>query len=149
MPAIRCPNCAKFASLETTDPPEIQSESVDEGEEGAYQITGEVRIVRECDGCGEELKEALLEFTIECPRGFNEEVWEYEVEATSHERTQTKGKKGRPIRNRRYMKTFYGAEITTTFTPPPATDEGEEVKAGDIEVSVTVEEQASYFEELV
>jgi len=131
--------------LETNESPEIQSEAVEGSDEDQYQISGEVRVVRECADCGEELKEANLEFVIECPPGFNEETWGYELDAVSHERAQTKGKKGRPIRSRRYMRMYYGAEITVTFTPPPVG----EVETEGIDVSVTVEEQASYFEELV
>lgn len=168
MPAIRCPNCEKFASLETGEEPEIQGDEVQGDEDDGFIITGEVRIVRICQDCGEELKEANLEFEMECPPGFSEDGWEYELGATATERIDRVNAKGRPIKPR-YAKSFYGAEITATFTGPEETCvacngsghydadgspecsacEGSGKTREETEVSVTVDEQASFFEELV
>ncbi len=168
MPAIRCPNCEKFASLETAEEPEIQGEEIQGDEDDGYFITGEVRIVRVCQDCGEELKEANLEFEMECPPGFSEDGWEYELDSTVTERADTVNSKGRPIKPR-YAKSYYGAEITATFTSPevacvacngsghydtvgsPTCSEcrGNGKTSESTEVSVIVDEQASFFEELV
>jgi len=144
MPGVRCPNCEKFASLETEEEPEIISDDTDGDADNGYTLNGEVRIVRTCVDCREELKEAILEFEIECPKNFDPDTWDYELEAHPTERVQSTNKKGRPIKKARYQKSFYGAEITAVFNRHGA-DKDEEPPTQ----SVTVEEQASYFEDLV
>jgi len=165
--ATRCPNCEKFVSLETEDP-EIQSDEISGDEDEGYAVIGEVRIVRICADCSEELKEAILEFEIGCPEGFDPETWEYDLSVDSSERRGTHNKRGRVILNSRYQKAYYGAEITVTFTSPgktcsPCNGDGYYDEDGSLECplcegtgkiieelieEITVDEQASFFEEL-
>ncbi len=63
-----------------------------------------------------------------------------DVDADPASRVQTTDKHGKPIKNSRYMKTFYGAEITFNITCHRC---GESFL-----VEGTVEEQASAFEDI-
>lgn len=73
---MRCPDCNKFVSLELQDPEvsDLQVEHLepeDKAGEHRFNITGNVRIVRNCGECGQELKEANLEIDQEVELGEN------------------------------------------------------------------------------
>ena len=133
---MRCGNCNRFVSF---DEPEVEIA----GEVAAKGIlTADVRIVLKCVDCGTELKEASLfmeeEYCLPC--SCEHTVDEVEIVAEPSERYETKDKKGKPIKNTRYQKHFYGADIIA------------EVKCtcGEtVNVIHSLEEQASSFDELV
>lgn len=136
----RCTDCNKFVSYG-----DIQTEIVDERVDGDMVII-EVRIVLTCADCGAELKEATLEFEQEidheCASAETDEE-RYEITASSADATdrrQTKDRHGKPIKNPRYAKQFYGASVAV----------GVKCRwCGEtFDVSGDVEEQASAFEEL-
>jgi hypothetical protein len=127
----RCPDCNKFVSLEEADP-ELQDdgEIVDDGD-GAWTVAVDVRLVRTCAECATEMKE--YNETVEIsgdhtckydedtlPPEISKDDERYEIlgidaENTSDvQRTSTNRKTGKvtPIKNPRYMKTFYGADVT-------------------------------------
>jgi len=133
----------KFVSYGEDVEPEITSEDIVDG-----HLTGEVRVVLDCAECGGELKEANIEYEKEiehdCRDSEDDDELEFEIQDTSatlDSRLQDKDRHGKPIKNSRYMKMFYGADISTTVKCMKC-------GADDIEVQVSVEEQASYFEEL-
>jgi hypothetical protein len=61
---MRCPDCAKFTSLEPGGV-EVNVE-VEPADDGA-QVTGNVRIVLQCADCSSELKEATFDVDVEVP----------------------------------------------------------------------------------
>jgi hypothetical protein len=144
---MRCPNCEKFVSF---DDPQVEVEDTDVNGE---QLTGIVRVVLTCNECGDELKdyEFDLEADIEheCEKMPEGEEPSYEIESewdgSSTDRFETtvqRGKnRGKAIRNYRYMRHYYGAELTASVKCSHC---GEV-----IEVEITCEEQASGFNELV
>ena len=79
-----CPSCNKFCGLEMQEP-EIQSMEISANEDSApvrvLTISGEVRIVRNSECCGDEIKEASFcfdeEFEIE---GHTGEGHEFEID---------------------------------------------------------------------
>jgi hypothetical protein len=144
----RCPDCNKFVPYDMSTEPEVEDVQVFDTDE----IQGSVRVVLACEECGTELKESYQEFTetfeheCEIPAfkpDFDPETDEpFEVgdsSATFHERTQTHTPKGKVIKNPRYAKRYYGAEISVTIKCNRCD--------GEFEVNVTTEEQASYFDE--
>jgi hypothetical protein len=132
----RCPDCNKFVSLELQEPElnlNVEGDS----------ITGQVRLVLTCVECGNEGKETNLDIDLaldhDCDRAEDDfELVDEAAETT--ERYQDKDRHGKPIKNPRYRRHYYGAEITATVCCN---------KCGkEFEVTETVEEQASGFEEL-
>jgi len=115
---MRCPDCNKFVGLEMQDP----EGDVEVDADG--RVTGNVRIVRNCSECNQELKEANLEINNEdrvddiAEHRKTCKETELEVEATfdSIEEVVNKSKTGRPITNPRYMKTLFGASADITIT---------------------------------
>jgi hypothetical protein len=159
----RCPGCGKMASYDDSAEPEVDDgelEVQDGGGETADQLTvsGNVRVVLTSACCGDELKDAELEYTIDlehdCPvkagdDGFITEpderydLGDVEGEMTSRQQTtSTNRKTGKvtQIKNPRYMKTFYGASLRVTATCNQCKEE--------MEGTTEVEEQASGFNEL-
>jgi RNase P subunit RPR2 len=120
---MRCPDCNKFVPFGTDTEPEVDAEVDDDGE-----ITGTVRIVLTCEECGQELKEASFDINADCcaeveqHRKDNpkcEETKTLSVEDGGFElttRTETTDRHGKPIKNSRYMKSFYGASGDFTVT---------------------------------
>lgn len=145
---MRCPDCNKFVSF---DEPQVEEDSIDVD---GVEVTGSVRVVLPCAECGTELKEATLDFELliehECADdstvlddwvGDDDEL-EYEIvseDYTGCDRYQDTDSKGKKITNSRYMKHFYGAEVSITVKCLRC---GEE-----IELTETVDEQASCFDE--
>lgn len=156
---MRCPDCNRFVSYDEPQAESNNDESIKfdkETHEGT--IAGSVRVMLPCGECGTELKESTIDYGVtfnhECSPGKLEEIkqpgykrgeldeWEVEFEdAMGSSRMQTMDRHGKPIKSARYMKTFYGADITLIATCPEC---GEKVN-----VETSVEEQASSFEELV
>lgn len=142
---MRCPSCNKFVPYDTDADPEEEGEpSVDEG----GRFTASYRRVLPCADCGEELKEATIEFDEEiklaerCKRGRKEHEFELEsCDATPTTDVVRKDRNGRTIKSARYMKTLYGVEVTVVVKCVHCDKTVEETFAAD--------EQASAFEELV
>lgn len=115
---MRCPDCCKFVSLEFADP------EVDSGPDGDFAIAedgrvtasvaAEVRIVRTCAECSQDMKEAT--FSMESVTEISAEdakahvadgEWrdgcEFEIEADDPEQIEEGGS--------RYAKSYFGASI--------------------------------------
>jgi hypothetical protein len=143
---MRCPNCNKFVGY--TDPEvEIQSTDLDEN-----HATVTARVVLKCAECGDELKDAEItsevSITHDCPdeneKGETPEAefeWDDEpTEGEASDRTETKDRNGKQIKNSRYMKRFYGFSACGSVKC---------VHCGDvINLDFDGEEQASGFNEL-
>ena len=125
---MRCPSCNKFVALEFQDP-ELIDIDVD-----ADGVRAEVRIVRCCAECGDELKEATLNLYYEWWKEFDEEHGDHDltVEETGIEPLEEDGG--------RYAKSYFGANVQFTVT----------CSCGQC-FSAEMEEKiaASYMEELV
>lgn len=154
---MRCPDCNRFVSF---DEPEIEWDV----EVNQNNVGGNVRIALPCAECGAELKEANLDFSLDIEHECDPEVYatyvksveelgqfhsyseeddpEYEITSedfNATDRYEDKDKNGKTIKNSRYMKHFYGADILLEIVC---------LKCGEvIEVQELVEEQASGFEE--
>ena len=158
-----CSGCNKFASIEA----EIEScdlEVQNDGNGGAT-ITGTVEMILNSQCCGMEVARASIDadhdiaaeaFThgAECDARSghifedddDEDGWLADVQfsidadAEAGERYQDKDRNGKPIRNFRYQRKFYTADVTGTVS----------CDGCDAEYSMegfTVEEQASGFED--
>lgn len=119
---MRCNDCNKFVSFDTESDPEI-----DLAVDNSGHVTGTVRIVNTCQDCGSELKETTFDVDVDVDAG--EEITKHRKKKGDHkelsvdtdsgsrtERTQNKDRNGKPIKSYRYMKHFYGAEMTITVT---------------------------------
>lgn len=113
---MRCPDCNKFVSQELQEP-EVQNIDIDE----SGNVTAEVRIVLACAGCGTELKDANLsmeqDFSKELEKHINVDgcrEHSLSIEEDGCEGVEDVNKidrKGKPIKNPRYMATLYGARV--------------------------------------
>jgi hypothetical protein len=101
---MRCPNCNKFVSLDFSEP-EVENISVsDDG-----SVTAEVRIVRTCADCGDELKTASLSLEVQVDVGDHSgEGHELEVEEDALEQIEEGGG--------RYKKSYFGARVDFTVS---------------------------------
>ncbi len=113
---MRCPDCAKMVSYDTeVEPGEQDALSVED-----KVVQGSYRRTLNCANCGTELKEMVFEFnepievpeTCSDPNGHALDVHDASAEPT--DRMQDKDRKGKPIKNVRYMKHLYGVTITAT-----------------------------------
>ena len=139
---MRCSDCNKFVSF---NEPEV--EVTDETIAGNV-VSGRVRIVLQCAECGQELKDAELDFEMEidheCSKCGKDEEPTFTmdtVNASPNERFQDKDRHGKPIKLARYRKHYYGADLDCKVTCEKCDEE--------IEVTSSVEEQARGFNELV
>lgn len=145
---MRCPDCNKFVSFDSETDPEISDEAV--AEDGT--VTANVRIVNNCSECGTELKEATLELDLpadkeliahiaKCPDAKKPDgLTVDEISGSRTDRIQRTDRHGKPIRNPRYMRRYYGADITASVA----------CACGEtIQLHGQVETQASGMEELV
>jgi len=134
---MRCPDCNRFVSY---DEPEAEVDSYNFSEK---QLTAEVRIVLKCAECGEELKEATKTFEkeITCPECGGSNLECDNIDSNGDSRFEEKDDKGKPIKNSRYLKTFYIANLVIEMSCLDCEHEWIE--------NEVVEEQASFFEELV
>jgi hypothetical protein len=111
--------------MELQEPESPDAQVDDEG-----VVTGTVRIVRTCVDCGQELKEATLDFEIDvsgelrdhrdaqgddvCPSvkdGHEPSIELSSCDASAYEDVQKTDRKGKTITNPRYQKTLFGAEV--------------------------------------
>lgn len=114
----RCPQCNKFVPLETELEPEEAELTGDEP--GDLKLSWQVRVVRKCGECGEEMKEATLDIEVDevrliegvaCVDG---DAWasdahgEPEVSVEDPEVIEEGGG--------RYAKSYYGASAQYTIT---------------------------------
>lgn len=114
---MRCPDCAKMVSYDTEVEPEVtQDPEVVDG-----TVTMTVRRILGCGECGTELKDTELELEMEVQPGAHEgdeqaecdHEWELEndPDVSNTERRATHDRHGKPIRNHRYQRQFYGVEV--------------------------------------
>lgn len=145
--AYRCPDCAKFVSVELQV--EVDNCELEADDSGSHTVRAQTRLVLTCADCGNEVAEAnaeaeeefehnheedlqeapgscaewdadeALELTDDCPEGEPEERWE------------GKG---------RYAKHFYGAAIPVEIKCKTC--------GAEFGGTIHVEEQASSFESL-
>lgn len=118
---MRCPDCNKFVGLELQDPEE---QTLDVDKDG--NVSGSVRIVRNCSECNQELKEAGLDIEvsvadeIEAHRKEHPECKDSELSVKADlepvEDMQTTDRRGNRIKNPRYMKSLFGARADITVT---------------------------------
>lgn len=120
-----CPDCHRFPSFDPGDP-EVEIEVSDEG-----MVTGSARIVLNCGGCGQEMKEANFDVEVD----LTEEVAEHrkkhpkcdslEVEETSEFTDRSETSKTKTLKNGqvkvtpipyRYQRRFYGCAVDVTVT---------------------------------
>lgn len=122
----RCPDCNLFVGVELADPE--MSLDVSDGE-----VTGEVRLVLCCAECGTELSEtsADVQMEFEHPENEKHSVGIHEENAEPQDYYEGKGRGARH---------FYAAEVSVALECSCGW------KAG---VTVTVSEQASFFESMV
>lgn len=104
---MRCPNCSKFVSLELQDPEVNDLQLDDDG-----TITASVRVVRNCQDCGTEMKEATFDVSLEVPEvthtvGADRDKCQLSVEDNLSQLEEGGG---------RYKKSYYGAEGTFNLT---------------------------------
>jgi len=135
---MRCPDCNKFVGNEPREPELNIEASLDyaPGEKpGAASVTGDVRLVLACSDCSTELAEATLDVDVEVKLEHRDFDGQHEVtlDGESAENTDRFEGKGRGMRH------YYGAEVSGTLRCSCGA-EGE--------LSVTVEEQASGFEQM-
>jgi len=140
-----CPDCAKFVSLDLGEP-EVDSLEIDND----GNITGDVRLVLNCANCSTELKEANLSFD-EIPDNLSKHLDAHQEKEESVTLEIDEGesrmddyfspgvdKKGKRI-PMRFRKHYYTAEIGAVVT----------CSCGEkIDVEISVEEQASGFDDL-
>lgn len=135
---MRCPDCNKFVSY---DEPEVEIQSEDIDDDG--YVSAEIQVSLPCAECGTVLKEAYLEFNenYTCPECDNTEELELvNFDASATDRYEDTDRHGKKIKNPRYMKHYYGADLTIELKCPKCKHEWTE--------SDLVEEQASGFEEV-
>lgn len=139
---MRCDQCNKFVSFEEAEP-EVNDLSI--SEDG--QVTASVRIVNQCQDCGQELTETTFDMEYDHSEQCKEHQGEghgLEIEEDGCERTSRSGyfKKGQFVfACGRYAKTFYGMALNYSVT----------CECGKLELSGTLEDecQASGMEQLV
>lgn len=144
---MRCPDCNKFVSFDAQEPEltlEVELQYADK-EPAEATVSGSVRCVLACGECGTELKDAEMEVeeTVELVHIPDAESHEVSLDAESadpSDRVENKDRHGKLIKNSRYMKTFYGADISVTVSC---------TCGASADANFNCEEQASGFNELV
>jgi hypothetical protein len=169
---MRCPDCNKFVGF---DEGNVNLDIDIDEDSGRISISGEVTLP--CAECGQDLKQLSVSEEVEgsdsfdsdplelvkakLPEGSEEitQAWfdehctvayEGSLDSSYHEQQQTHDRRGKPIKNSRYAKTYKGAEITGTITRTITCDvKGVEPIVEEESFEHTIEEQASAFDELV
>lgn len=126
----RCQSCEKFVSLEF-DESNIEINDLEvsdewDGENVTVHVTGNVRIVRTCADCGDELKEATLDIDSEVPltvdikphrakppKGENHCQWK---KGCGDLTVEDDGASGSEEGGHRYKAAYFGASTTITVT---------------------------------
>lgn len=94
----RCENCNKFVGLEMGD---VEADDL-ECSDG--NLTGSIRIVRNCADCGNELKEARFDLDESVDLSHNERPADFEHEVAVEANLEPLEESGG-----RYKKSYYGA----------------------------------------
>lgn len=109
---MRCPDCNKFVSFDSDADPEVDVRVEDDG-----SVSGSVRITNNCQECGQELTEANLDIDdavdadeLKAHRKTCKKPLDVSLEASRSDWFQTHDRHGKPIKNPRYRKHYYGAE---------------------------------------
>jgi hypothetical protein len=111
---MRCPDCNKFVPFDTETDPETDVSVDDDG-----AVSGTVRIVNTCEECGQELKDTTFDVDVDLSAEFAEHKKEHpkekhnltlDFEPSRTDRMENKDRRGKTIKNSRYMKHMYGAE---------------------------------------
>lgn len=107
----KCPSCNKFCGLEMQDP-EVQDFGVESKEENGIVIllvSGVIRIVRNSECCGDEIKEYTFDFADEFEiKGHLGEGHEFSIDEGDVNPTEDGGG--------RYKKSYYGVEWMPEIT---------------------------------
>lgn len=129
---MRCASCNLFVPVEMGEP-ETDSVELEASGDGA-RLTGNVRLVKLCENCGDELAEANPDVDVEVEFAHAKEDCEGDLvlDEVTADSTDTGGG--------RYEKRYYGADCTAT------------VRCEDCgavaEIPFHVDEAASYFDEI-
>jgi hypothetical protein len=150
---MRCQDCNKFVSYgePNTDNLEVELEN------GSLTLRGELTLT--CGECGTDLASCSVDAEENVSdlfdRNPDESAGETAIDLIEDEpsyeptdRTEDKDRHGKPIKNPRYAKRFYGVEATVTIRRTILDRDGKEVHSEDREVTIAAEEQASSFETL-
>ncbi len=139
----RCESCGLFASVELEEPDEPDLDITPDGDGGA-DLSGTVPLALITECCGDAAGDAEpqvdmtveIEHTAECT---NKEALSVDsVSCETTDRYQDKDRHGKPIKSFRYMRHFYGADVTATIKCDTCDATGE--------ATGLAEEQASSFE---
>jgi len=128
---MRCPDCSKFVPFDSDADPEVEIEF----DADAYTVSGTVRITNNCEECGQELTEMTFDVDIDVsdevkkhwttvgdwkdgdpPLEGHTGVEMANDDASRSDRYETTDRRGKTIKNARYQKHLYGAEMALTFT---------------------------------
>lgn len=151
---MRCPDCSKFVAFDEPNTDNITVEFDD------YTLTLSGELILPCAECGTDLKSASLEASEDVEDHFpeieNEDadniVIEYEMtsdpDISPTDRLENKDRHGKTINNYRYMKHYYGVEATATIKRT-VKHKSKVISEDEADVSISAEEQASGFDELV
>lgn len=113
---MRCPSCNKFAALEMQEP-EVNDVTLTADNEDLDSATVEydVRIVRNSECCGDEMKEATFSDSVDVPGGIVAKMKEVVAENKDAEFDVTYGSADTIEEGGgRYAKSYYGFTLTVT-----------------------------------
>lgn len=106
---MRCPDCAKFVSMEFGDPEVEQLEVSPDGE-----VACTVTLTRTCADCGNDLKTASLEMEADFTKQCKDHV---DAPGDAHDLNITEGNVNQIEEGGgRYAKSYFGAEVCFTIT---------------------------------
>lgn len=138
-----CSGCNKFASISEGATVDVEDSRIEED-----TVTVEVRVPLESVCCGEVMAESRMTWEREvteedhkCEAPLDPDQERYSVDdanATFTTEVQTTDRNGKPIRNPRYQRTYYGAAIEVTVRCNACGD--------TFTVTGDITEQASSFE---
>jgi hypothetical protein len=153
---MRCNDCCKFVPY--GDEPNTDELEVD-CDEGTGNVSLAGRLILTCGECGGDLAAAELSADADADDVFGDEggpdeeagqTAEYTLQSHEFEeagRTQETDRNGKPIKNSRYAKKFYGVKVVAHVKRIIIDNKGEMVgEAQEGEVVLEAEEQASSFE---
>jgi hypothetical protein len=136
----QCPSCQKFAGLELQDP-EVNEVSLDEE---SQTVSVEVRIVRNSECCGDEMKEYTFNTDQELPADL---VAKMEAIKKEHPDAEFDAQEGGVDQleegGHRYKKSYYGYTLTADIN---SIVDGKTQTIGSVEVTDKIE--ASGMDEL-
>lgn len=136
---MRCDSCSKFCGIEQSEPQAILEVDSD----GMVNGNVTLELISEC--CSDILSAADLEVDIQTDLEHketcadNDRVILEDESAEATDRYQNTDRHGKPIKSFRYMRHFYGAELSGTVKCAGC--------GATAEMAGTVEEQASAFEQ--